>query len=376
MGGLFLPQEFQSLWVGPCGDIVQFKKEVYMGLQQDKISLDSSQVSIIYSRLLAREIGINKDSAHAFLKGTSLNYEQLSSLDGKISFVEQAQITQNAREFSNDPALALWMGPKLHLATHGPVGMALIASANVEGMLEVFTKYCSIRAQFLQMSLYSDDEYLIIEIHDDPNMGDFHDFFYELTMSILQYIVEEVIGKPLKEGRYSFVHEKPDYVNRYSEFLHSPIEFGCERNLFCVPKPIGQTPSLYFDQALLDHATLLCEQRLNEQKKEQDIVKVIQKLLFDNPGKIWSLDSVAKALNTSPRTLMRKLKVYDKTYKQVLDEVHQEMVKGYLVHKNLSIDRIGYLVGYSDASSFRRSFKRWFDMTPSEYVERHQFNKA
>lgn len=343
-----------------------------MGLQQDKSSLNSSQVSIIYSRLLAREIGINRDNAQLFLKGTQLSYEQLSSLDGKISFVEQAQITKNARELCNDPALALWMGPKLHLATHGPVGMALIACANVQGMLEIFTKYSSIRAQFLSMSLQVSDDYLIVEIADNPNMGDFHDFFYELIMSTLQYIVEEVTGEPLKEGRFCFTHDKPGYVARYGEFLHSPLEFNCQRNLFCVPKHIGQSPSPYFDQALLDHATLLCEQRLTEQEKEDNLVKVVQKLLFDNPGKIWSLDNVAKALNTSPRTIMRKLKVHDKTYKQVLDEVHKEMVVRYLVHKNLSIDRIGYLVGYSDASSFRRSFKRWFAMTPSEYMAQHR----
>ncbi len=343
-----------------------------MGLQEVNKQLDSSQVSIIYSRLLAREIGINKDNAETFLKGTGLSYEQLSSLDGKITFVQQAQLTKNAREISNDPVLALWMGPKLHLATHGPVGMALIASENIQAMMETFVKYSSVRAQFLRMSLHITPEYLVVEIQDEPGMGDFHDFFYELVMSTLQYVVEEITGAPLNDGRYCFTHAKPDYFSGYQQWLHSPVEFNGQRNLFCVPRALGKIPSPYFDQTLLDHAILLCEQRLNEQQEELEVVKRIQKLLFDNPGKIWSLANVAKALNTSPRTLMRKLKAHDKTYKQVLDDVHKEMVVRYLMHKNLSIDRIGYLIGYSDASSFRRSFKRWFGMTPSQYVEQHK----
>ena len=342
-----------------------------MDVQGAKNDLDASQVTIIYSRLLAREIGVNKDNASLFLKGTELSYEQLSSLDGKISFVDQAQLVKNAMEISNDPALALWMGPKLHLATHGPVGMVLMASANVQTMLEAFAKYSSVRAQFMHMSLEVTDDYLVLEILDDPRMGDFHDFFYELAMSTLQFVVEEVTGEALKGGRYCFVHAKADYTSRYEQLLHSPLEFNCERNLFCVPINLAQIPSPYFDQKMLDHATLLCEQGLTEMREEESVIKVIEKLLFDNPGKIWSLENVANALNTSQRTLMRKLKGEGVTYKQVLDEVHKEMVVRYLVHKNLSIDRIGYLIGYSDASSFRRSFKRWFGTTPSKYIEQH-----
>ncbi|MEH6347323.1 MAG: AraC family transcriptional regulator [Bermanella sp.] len=348
-----------------------------MSYQGAKNDLDGSQVTIIYSRLLAREIGINKENAHLFLKGTQLSYEQLSSLDGKISFVDQAQLVKNAMEISNDPALALWMGPKLHLATHGPVGMVLMASANVHTMLAAFAKYSSVRAQFMHMSLEVTEDYLVLEIHDDPRMGDFHDFFYELSMSTLQFVVEEVTGEALKDGRYCFVHEKAEYTSRYEQLLHSPLEFNCERNLFCVPKNLANTPSPYFDQNMLDHATLLCEQGLTQMREEQSIVKVVEKLLFDNPGKIWSLESVAKALNTSQRTLMRKLKTGGLTYKQLQDEVHKEMVGRYLVHKNLSIDRIGYLIGYSDASSFRRSFKRWFGTTPSKYIEKlNSLNEA
>jgi len=343
-----------------------------MSILDAEDDLNSSLVSITYSRLLAREIGVHKDNADQFLKGTPLSFEQLCSLDGKISFAEQATLVKNAIALSGDPALGLHMGPKLHIATHGPLGMVLISSPNVTAILEAFAKYSSVRAQFAQMSFETTPEYLVVEIHDMPAMGDFHDFFYELMMSILQYVVEEVIGEPLTGGRYCFVHGEPEHVASYPQILHSSIEFDCDRYLFCVPRKLGDTPSPFADQNLFDHAVLLCEQRLSELQKSDNIVKAVQKLLFDNPGHIWTLDNVADALNISSRTVMRKLKVEGTTYKQVLDGVHKEMVVRYLMHKNLSIDRIGYLLGYSDASSFRRGFKRWFGTTPSKYMEQNQ----
>jgi AraC-like DNA-binding protein len=39
----------------------------------------------------------------------------------------------------------------------------------------------------------------------------------------------------------------------------------------------------------------------------------------------------------------------------------------YLSHTHLPIAEIAYLLGYSDVTAFHRSFKKHFDVTPSQY---------
>lgn len=330
--------------------------------------LSNSLVSITYSRLLARELKVEKDNAADFLKGTDLTFDQLQGLDSKITFSDQAKLVSNAKRISGNPALGLLMGPKLHIATHGPLGTVLIASPNVEVMLRSFVKYSTVRAQFARFSMEETDKHFVVVLEDIPGMGDFHDFFYELLMSILQYALEEVLDRPFIEGRYAFVHKKPTHEGSYSEYLHSPFEFNAERYLFCVPKEMGKIPSPLSDSQLFNHATELCDEKLRELEQERSLEQTIQKILYDNPGHIWALEEVASALNMSSRTVMRKLKAEDTTYKQILDGVHKDMTIRYLKHKNLSVNRISYLLGYSDTSAFRRSFKRWFGMSVTEYL--------
>ena len=69
----------------------------------------------------------------------------------------------------------------------------------------------------------------------------------------------------------------------------------------------------------------------------------------------------------SARTLRRRLKAADTTYRTVLNEVQEALAADYLSRTDISIDEIAYLLGYSDTSNFRHAFKQWTGMTPSAW---------
>ena len=61
----------------------------------------------------------------------------------------------------------------------------------------------------------------------------------------------------------------------------------------------------------------------------------------------------------------------DTSYKELLDDVRHLLAKRYLDNKQLSIQEIAFTLGYSDIANFRRAFKRWQGMAPSEYQKLH-----
>ena len=67
---------------------------------------------------------------------------------------------------------------------------------------------------------------------------------------------------------------------------------------------------------------------------------------------------------TSPRTLIRKLKAEDTRYQQLLDDVRSELAAWWLTETQLPIERIAEKLGYQDTSNFSRTFRRWFGMPP------------
>lgn len=74
----------------------------------------------------------------------------------------------------------------------------------------------------------------------------------------------------------------------------------------------------------------------------------------------------------SPRTVIRKLESEGTKFQAVRDEVAKQQAANYLSDASLSVESVGHLMGFSDVSSFRRSFKRWFGETPLQYIERVQ----
>ncbi|MCX5818840.1 MAG: AraC family transcriptional regulator [Deltaproteobacteria bacterium] len=62
-----------------------------------------------------------------------------------------------------------------------------------------------------------------------------------------------------------------------------------------------------------------------------------------------------------------KLKEEGTTYSTLLAEGHGELAQAYLKDRNVPIEEIAYLLGFSEPSVFHRTFKRWTGTTPGLY---------
>ena len=72
-------------------------------------------------------------------------------------------------------------------------------------------------------------------------------------------------------------------------------------------------------------------------------------------------------LHVSLRSLQRKLKEEDTSYKDLLEETRRQLALQYLRDSRRSIGEITYLLGFSEPSNFTRAFKRWTGKSPVQY---------
>ena len=85
------------------------------------------------------------------------------------------------------------------------------------------------------------------------------------------------------------------------------------------------------------------------------------------PSGRFGLENVAEEFGISTRTVQRNLAVENIKFNQIVKSVQKIMAFNYLESKELSIDEIAYLVGYTETSSFYRAFKKWTGKTVSQY---------
>jgi AraC-like DNA-binding protein len=77
-----------------------------------------------------------------------------------------------------------------------------------------------------------------------------------------------------------------------------------------------------------------------------------------------AITDVSRALETSPRTLQRRLGEHGISFRVVVEAVREQQARAYLSTHELSLAAIADRLGYAEVSAFLRAFKRWTGTTP------------
>jgi AraC-like DNA-binding protein len=88
------------------------------------------------------------------------------------------------------------------------------------------------------------------------------------------------------------------------------------------------------------------------------------------------IQSVARALATSVRSLQRSLADAGSSYQQLVDLARKDAAERYLATSTFSIGEIAYLLGYSEAAAFNRAFRRWHKSTPQAFRAQSRAGRA
>lgn len=81
------------------------------------------------------------------------------------------------------------------------------------------------------------------------------------------------------------------------------------------------------------------------------------------------MSDVARELGMSERTLQRRITGEGTTYRQLLTQARQELVRHLLAEPSIDINEVAYLLGYEDPNSFYRAFRVWEGTTPARWRE-------
>ena len=324
-----------------------------------------------YSRLLARELQLDVDTVAPMLEGTSISPAQLFQLDEFLSLPDQVTIIRNALRLSGNPALGLQMGSRVHLAAHGPVGVAAYTSATLGEAMETMVRHQNIRGQFAGMTRETDANTLRIVFNLRVPYDEVGIFLIEALVASAQTTMEFLLGHTIDGGQIEFGYPAPAHAALYGQYLRAPFRFDAPRTLVLMPRALENTPLPFADPVAKQQAELQCEQVAADLQQRGSFAFRVTTILRNNPGQLWTLDDVAASLHLSARTLIRRLKDEGTNYQQLLDAEQQRLARLYLDNPRHTVESVAAALGYHDVSTFRRAFKRWFGMPPSEYLSRH-----
>ncbi|MGB5811715.1 MAG: AraC family transcriptional regulator ligand-binding domain-containing protein [Polyangiales bacterium] len=318
-----------------------------------------------YARLLAAELKRRGFGEAALIEGTRIARTPLLEGERFLSFEQFRRLAVRGMELTDEPWLGLDVGRSTQISSHGPLGYAMVSSADVGQALSVIERYSALRLQVAGFSLAHDGGRVQLRIEDVLGWGALEEYISLHIIGAISLVFETVSGTQLSDTRAAFTYPAPDWAGEYATRLRAvTLEFDAPCCMIDMPESFAATHCITADASAFRQALRLCERAEAQHQSDGDGAQKVLDHLLDREGEYPSLKEMAKTLHMSERTLNRKLKAQGTSYQMLLDDVRQELAVWYLEQTEMPVEAIAERLGYRDTSNFSRTCKRWFGVTP------------
>lgn len=172
---------------------------------------------------------------------------------------------------------------------------------------------------------------------------------------------------PLIAAHFSF--PRPGYAQKFTPIFGQHIEFESKENRLVFDSQFLTLPIISGNQYLKSLIEDKAKATLQDLTKNESLTRktklAIEKQMVNNSA--ISIDALCDELAISRQTLYRKLKEEGSDFKSLSDDYRKQEALKLLQQEAENITSVGLRLGYQDASSFYKAFKRWFGMSPGDY---------
>jgi AraC-like DNA-binding protein len=326
--------------------------------------------------LAALEKSLEQFGIKNFLDKINFDQSKIQDPNAYLSLKELKGVVQEAYKLSGCPHLGIMFGFAVSILNHGFLGYAAMSCPTFGDAIQTVLSYLNTRTNLviieLQTCASSGNSYITIKLNTSDAL--LIQFFSEAVIAHIikmRQFLTNCIEPPLKiELQYT----KPEYVDKYQSLFQSNLVFNAEDTRIWIHKEELNYPIQFADDASYQSAKKQLEEIKSQLSLKDDLVSKIKTTLLNESLHQSSMETVAKHLCMTSRTLRRRLLSLGVTYQELLDELREQKAKKFLLNNKLSITEISFLLGFQDTSNFSKAFKRWTGFSPTDYRDQHGIN--
>lgn len=328
---------------------------------QQYISLDDKYLSaegmITALVELAQGRGI---TLHKLLRGTGIFEQDLYDLSQRFSLSQLLALISQFKALmkSNDSGFLLGhqlvndVSPAVQSVRLSPsLGMALKQLQQISTVIAPLL--------FTRRHIFKDDLYLYLQ----PSIGmdeSLKNYCFEIYSAALMSLLKRVCNV-YPHCYFDFTCKRPRHIQEYEQHLGLRIRFEQPYTRWHFNKQLLKCPNPEASQ--LRWQQCIAQSELNKNVSQSFVEAVCQRIYRDKNN---SLANSAEHFAMSSATFKRKLKQHSVSYSQLQDEQNKLKALHLLGVCQQGNEQVAMRLAFYDIPNFRRAFKRWTGITPSQ----------
>ncbi len=199
--------------------------------------------------------------------------------------------------------------------------------------------------------------------HDDPRRV----FAFEWLLRLLHGLACWLVGRSLSLSSVQFPYPRPAHAGDYaliytanSVFNTNTLQASFQANLLDLPIRRDNQALESFLRGGPATLTMLY-------RRDRETVRRVRDAIAAALPASPSIEEIATAMHTSPRTLHRRLVQEGSSFRAIKDALRRDIALARLEREDVPVSQLAHDLGFTDTSTFFRAFRKWTGQAPSRY---------
>jgi AraC-like DNA-binding protein len=244
--------------------------------------------------------------------------------------------------------------------------LSLLHAPDLNSALRTLVRAMAAQNPFVDIALEETHDQVFICLSPPWPMGPLFQFTAMTGLALIHRAIEALsCADPAEMTLETHLHDIPEASAALAAFrCQIRPSAGVQRLGFPIAWKASANPDydpLLWAVAQTKIAAL--ESMTGEPDDVAQIRAAIARMLADE-HRVPRLKQISMALNISSRTMLRQLSRHDTSFHQLVEQERKARALPLIADCTLSLAETARLLGFTDMSSFGRSFRQWFGDTP------------
>ena len=249
-----------------------------------------------------------------------------------------------------------------------------INGESVGDAIEIFCEFFNSYENSLRYLFITESDFAYFRILPNSDKELVNNYPLVYWASIIYRMLCHMSEQRLTLKAASFNHAAPNYVSEYQfMFYNSLIHFNEKRTELIFPLATMHRPIV--NRIKWDNSALTSELIISQFIVPHNLGPHIQTWLTRKLRllkKMPSIEETSQHFAMTRQTMLRKLAKENTNFQEIKHRVWREAACQMLLESNRSVSEIALELGFSEAASFSRAFKRWTGFSPRGFRSAEQ----